>query len=295
MSSGASPSEGVPEAVGKAVVSDGRAWMEICSRETETGAWKQRPEQIMKHVLSTIFQTDVEASPDGSFLRIRLRGKFFLYNQIRLLVGSAVAVTVGALPEEFIELALQLRVTMHMPMAPPTGLMLRTAGFQEMDQRMGYCAMDDNQARATMLPVGGFVLMSEENTAIADAFISKVEASVEQAWRDTDELAAWRAKLRSISAPSEKNLQELRQMAAEAALQSTLKNAEQAANDVRRRIEQLQESGRRTFVGVMPKRFASDLMSKFRLMPGWRISNLQHALAMRKRRKTLVLQAAREE
>lgn len=58
-------------------------WAEFCTRDSTTGEWRERSDLVLKHTQSTIWMIDVEPAVDGAFLRIRLRGQFFLYNQIR--------------------------------------------------------------------------------------------------------------------------------------------------------------------------------------------------------------------
>eukprot|EP00434_Breviolum_minutum_P005134 symbB.v1.2.004526.t3/scaffold257.1/size249567/7 len=115
-------------------------WVEVCSKDG--GSWKHRPEHVLKHTQSTMHMMTVEPALGGKLLRIVLRGQFFLYNQIRLMVGTAVAIVAGVLPEELLESALVLTTEMHMPMAPATGLLLRTAGFSRLDQRACAAACD---------------------------------------------------------------------------------------------------------------------------------------------------------
>ena len=63
-------------------------------------------------------------------------------------------------------MALMLQIEMSMPLAPPTGLLLRTAGFHEMDLRMGHCAMDAEQAiqrTQSPHPIGDLEITSASN------------------------------------------------------------------------------------------------------------------------------------
>lgn len=65
-----------------------------------------------------------------------------------------------------------------MPMAPATGLLLRTAGFSRLDTRAGACAMDPEQAQECMLPADGFVLMDSKAHTIQrthDALKDRIE------------------------------------------------------------------------------------------------------------------------
>ncbi|CAE8639342.1 unnamed protein product [Polarella glacialis] len=259
-------------------------WMDVCVKDSETATWRERPDHIMKHTQSTIHMCVVEPTFEGKLLRIRLRGQFFLYNQIRLMVGTAVAIVTGALPEELLEMALLLTIEMHMPLAPPTGLLLRTAGFSRLDNRAGACAMDPEQARAVMLPENGFTLMNEQASIAAQDFVKDVEADMDIQWRESKEGENWQAKLAWLRAPPETVMQELRAMLATMSEENAEFRTSQASADHKRRDAHLACHGEGSFVGLLPRRFAAELMVRFRLVPGWRVTNIQQALSVRMRR-----------
>mmetsp|Transcript_24992 Transcript_24992/g.63563 ORF Transcript_24992/g.63563 Transcript_24992/m.63563 type:complete len:303 (-) Transcript_24992:48-956(-) len=225
------------------------------------------------------------------FFRIRLRGQFFIYNQIRLMVGSAAAVARGTLPEELLALALELPVEMHMPLAPPTGLFQRTSGFSMLDPRAGFAAMDAEQASLCMLPDSGFVLCDAAGTVAAEAFVLRVEAEVAKLWRDSGEIDNWLKKLDEVRMPQEATMAELRGLAVEVRAKEVETRKQQAHADCKRRRVQLEDGS--SFSGVMPRRFATALVVRFGLIPGWRVGNLQHALANRLRGFESALAASR--
>jgi len=258
-------------------------WVEVCAPNPETGAWKERSPTVMKHTQSTIHMATVEPTHDGKLLRVLLRGQFFLYNQIRLMIGTAVAVCVGTISDELVQIALRLQVEMHMPLAPAVGLLLRTAGFTEMDRRTGCCAMDIQQARDSMMPGDGFVLVPESSAVAAKAFEEKVEAEVQRQWHEVGGLEAWKAKLAGVRGPSEETLAELRIMASTAEAKHAAFRLSQGEADQKRRERNL-STGSGGFAGTMPRRCAAELMVRHRILPGWRLTNIQWALAARLRR-----------
>jgi len=256
-------------------------WVEICVRDR--GAWRVRSEEVMKHTLSTIYMCTVEPTRAGQMLSVRLRGQFFLYNQIRLMIGSAIAICVEVLQEELVRMALTIKVEMHLPIAPAVGLFQRSAGFSEMDRRAGFCAMDGTQARDCMLPESGFVLLDEEAAVAAQLFEERVEAEIEVQWAQCGAAEAWQAKLHGVRAPTGALLDELRAEHVALSTRELEMRESQAAADLKRREARLATGGG-SFVGLMPRRFAADLMVRFRLLPGWRLTNVQHALSVRMRR-----------
>lgn len=257
-------------------------WLDICARDAASGAWRERPPEVLKHTQTTMWMCVVEKTLNSGFLRVRLRGQFFLYNQIRLMVGTAAAIARGTLPEELLELALQLPVEMHMPLAPPTGLFQRTSGFSMLDPRAGFAAMDAEQATLCMLPASGFVLCDAPGTEAAEAFVLRVEAEIARLWREGGEAEAWSQKLDAVRVPQPAVLAELRALAGQAAEREEGFKQQQAEGDERRRRSSLEDGV--SFAGVMPRRFATALMVRFRLIPSWRVSHVQHALAQRLRR-----------
>lgn len=76
--------------------------------------------------------------PDGSgssgsvsepFVAVTFQGSSFLYNQIRLLIGGAVAALNGLIPEEALAMALDSPYLLYSPLAPAEGLYLRHITF----------------------------------------------------------------------------------------------------------------------------------------------------------------------
>lgn len=69
------------------------------------------------------------------WVRIAILGQSFMLNQIRRMVGMAVAVARGLAPPDAIRLALEPRRTVDVPMAPAVGLLLVECIFQSYNQR----------------------------------------------------------------------------------------------------------------------------------------------------------------
>jgi len=142
--------------------------------------------------------------------------------------------------------------------------------------------MDSEQASSCMLPEGGFVLIPDgDSSASARAFGEEIEARVERQWQEGGELGEWQTKLAEVRVPSGATLEELRAKVAACEAQEAEFRESQASADRRRREERLAAGS--SFTGVMPRRFAADMMVRFRLVPGWRVTNLQHALSSRLR------------
>jgi tRNA pseudouridine38-40 synthase len=72
------------------------------------------------------------------WVRMQVHGQSFLLNQIRKMVGLAVAVFRGTAPEDAIELALDPCVDLSTPMAPELGLFLAECKFDVYNSRYGH-------------------------------------------------------------------------------------------------------------------------------------------------------------
>ncbi|CAD7933703.1 unnamed protein product [Amoebophrya sp. A120] len=126
--------------------------------------YRKRSKDLFKHTLSTIyfFKVTEESKAEGEeFLEIRVRGQFFLYNQIRLMIGAAVAHAFGLYSSdstsclsssttsdpglELIRNALVSPIECQFPLAPGEGLCLYQAGFSQFDERQGRMALDRKQ------------------------------------------------------------------------------------------------------------------------------------------------------
>lgn len=198
------------------------------------------------------------------------------------MIGSAVGVCVGTISEELVKMALVLHIEMHMPLAPAVGLLLRTAGFSELDKRAGFCSMDSRQASDSMMPAEGIILVHDSFSKLALEFEERVEAEVDRRWHEAGELEAWATKLATVRGPSEETLAKLRLKMAETTAAEAEFRTSQGAADRRRRESQL-ETGAGGFAGAMPRRFAAELIVRFQILPGRRLTNVQWALSARLR------------
>ena len=71
------------------------------------------------------------------WVHMRVHGQSFLLNQIRKMVGLAVAVYRGTAPVNAIELALEPNLDLSTPMAPELGLFLCECKFDMYNEKFG--------------------------------------------------------------------------------------------------------------------------------------------------------------
>lgn len=133
-------------------------------------------------VLSGADEPAGELLEDSAFVRIRIAGKFFLYKQIRIMIGTAVAIYSGMLPNNAIATALKFRGhKLTLPVAPAEGLMCVDAGF---DRNKGGKNFITNYemyaAEASIFPsntgnVGSLTLSSEDAKLTSDMYFPLLE------------------------------------------------------------------------------------------------------------------------
>ncbi|KAJ7421498.1 tRNA pseudouridine synthase-like 1 [Willisornis vidua] len=98
--------------------------------------------------IRTIFQVDIQ--PSSGFLahhyehrglefwEVKVRGRSFLYRQVRRMVGALVAVGMGRMAPHHIKELLEVRDPLAFPanaMAPPRGLFLQAVEYDQAEQR----------------------------------------------------------------------------------------------------------------------------------------------------------------
>lgn len=86
---------------------------------------------ILMMIRSNIFKSEgrVFEEGEGRYVAVSFRGQSFLYNQIRLMIGGALAVVTGLLPEEALDAALTTPYMIYSPLAPAEGLYLKRLTF----------------------------------------------------------------------------------------------------------------------------------------------------------------------
>ena len=89
-----------------------------------------REEILYRTIYSCFCEEAVSIGPKHTFLKIVLTGNSFIYNQIRYMVGLAVAVVRGDVPLKYLEIALNGRVGVTLPKAPACGLLLHSYVFR---------------------------------------------------------------------------------------------------------------------------------------------------------------------
>lgn len=96
-----------------------------------------RERVLLQELVTTVYKMDVDqtvltAKCDGkkvNLYRVCIRGQGFLYNQIRFMVGSAIAEAAGVVPRGTNAIALHTPYSIDLFRAPAEGLVLTSQGF----------------------------------------------------------------------------------------------------------------------------------------------------------------------
>lgn len=109
-------------------------WSKLVMRDRVTKELKFRNKSLLTHTHSVIYSFGVKDETDD-LIEIRVLGQFFLYNQIRLMVGAAIGYSLGLYDLEVVQNALDSTLECQFPLAPAEGLALYTGGYGNMDSR----------------------------------------------------------------------------------------------------------------------------------------------------------------
>ncbi|KAF4664060.1 hypothetical protein FOL47_005320 [Perkinsus chesapeaki] len=254
----------------------------------------------------------LEMDNGEKWVRVDVRGQFFLYNQIRLMIGAAIAYARGVFPSIIcIQFAIDTNYKFHSPLAPACGLILHTSGFTGMDTRAGYAIMEHGHHHSAIgesKPPKSAVyeFLSEEQQEEADKFLkaeilpevrrlwleSNVEKEFEDEWLNnavpiTDEDVALMAGAVEEAREAARNNEpckhlEARENKVKSVKETIEKQETDLANDEKRQRRglglKLPDAVKRQklLIALLPNRTASDILCTFpdEILPGPRLYNI---------------------
>jgi len=242
---------------------------------------------ILKEMTSNMYSCTVDSSYqiDGErFLRIFIRGQSFLYNQIRMMVGAAMATATGILPSFAYCLALNSPYLIPIPVAPPQGLVLVGQNFaryanavlmdtQSLKEILGEGVLNDETKRVQ-------VLMSEDMVAKSKQFEEeKIRPEIARAWQVEGVYSEW-AEYAERFRMDEGILNELKTRQAEVEEKLIADQQGKSERDIRRRLHKLEKGDldSDSYREILPNQFSTELCCKFGLLPGKRVADIQRAL-----------------
>eukprot|EP01084_Bolivina_argentea_P004892 9265_1 len=102
-------------------------------QKKEWGKGEVFEKALRSEMITTVFACQLDEKPilvgNTELLRIFIRGKSFLYHQIRLMVGAAIAEALELVPDGTVEAALKTSYQINFALAPGEGLLLLGQGF----------------------------------------------------------------------------------------------------------------------------------------------------------------------
>ncbi|CAM9243178.1 unnamed protein product [Chrysoparadoxa australica] len=231
---------------------------------------------------------------DGSeFVGILLKGQAFQYNQIRLMVGCAIAVLLGRLPEWWLGAALDSPYKVVVPLAPPDGLMLCSQGFTRHSNGLVLDPGDMIHSNGTTVTYGednskmGCLgrmqcAMTGDELGASNKYLHDfILKQVCRNWIEgnkTQEFATYLSKFPKLFAEDLPEVRALRQAALAHQAVAREQKLSKDAKSLARRTTFLAE-GNTDYKDLLPQNFSTDIAVKLRMMPGNRVADLQRGIA----------------
>ena len=218
---------------------------------------------------------------------VRIKGQSFLLHQIRLMLGAAIMICNKHIPEAALDCALACPYFIPFPMAPPHGLILKSAGFGMNCDGTDY-AMTTQDGLDTQIDN---ILLTPEDEAKSDQFlVQRIHNRVLQDWK-ADELSenSWmqyHSKRYSVNQALFKTFTELAAEGSVASEQKRLKvrerHLENAESFIRKKIS------RREFISehmshnaLLPPGLSTEIAVHFDTAPSLIITKALKFLAIR--------------
>ncbi|CAM9377625.1 unnamed protein product, partial [Discosporangium mesarthrocarpum] len=234
---------------------------------------------------------------DGSgevdeFLKVDIRGKGFVYNQIRLMMGAAIAEARGDMPPETVLAALHGPQKIRVPLAPAEGLVLESQAFTRNKNAFVLDPRELSDLGGTMVKWGSTreegnkmqttgrlqsLLTGEQLEEALRWRQEHILPAMARVWERTDAVGFF---LRTVTKYFVGQQEEALQAAREhlGAMKTKQKEAEDKANC---RREQAFKAGSSSYKDLLPRKFSTNLVCHTRLLPGNKVSAIQIGLVKR--------------
>ncbi|CAN0396222.1 unnamed protein product [Pylaiella littoralis] len=231
-------------------------------------------------------------TPD-EFVRIDIRGKAFVYNQIRLMIGGALGEARGDLMSGFVEAALKTPYKLRVPLAPAEGLVLESQAFTRHTNALVLDPRDLGSIGGT-LAVWGETKQGNgmQGTGRLQTLLTLDQVQEAARWSDEHILPAvadaWKARgtanlfLEAVAKFFVGQQQEAPLLKAIADNLSEISEGERRAEEKYNKFRVLaRERGVTKYKDLLPKNIATGIICKFRLLPGNKVSAMQRGVVMR--------------
>lgn len=211
------------------------------------------------------------------YLRVHIVGQAFLFNQIRCMIGGAVAVATKGMSRTMFDAALDTNRIIRIPIAPAEGLVLLSSSFGGKLHTVSLYQDSNTVLAKERRDLNHRILLSRrEDQAMTQFREDMLYTEVSASWKAEGDLDRWRTYLERV--------QESNADINEAELATLLNQVEET--------KQVQKSKRHSFVeknrvgyiqsnvkgGLLPRQFTTKLCVRFAVAPGIFTSDLRRAV-----------------
>lgn len=211
------------------------------------------------------------------YVRISIVGQAFLLNQIRCMIGGALALATGVMSQKAFDAALHTDCVVQVPIAPAEGLLLRSSSFGGKLHSVSLYE-DLNTPLATEgKEVPHRVLLTSDENVQVEAFRNDViYPEIVRNWRALEATDRWRAYLDRCY----ENIQQLDSQL----LESKLTEYKQMLQARKAKQQDIVQQNRREADEVscerflMPRQFTTRICAKYFIAPGIFTSDLRRGI-----------------
>lgn len=211
------------------------------------------------------------------FLRVHIVGQAFLFNQIRCMLGGAVAVATKGMSRTMFDAALDTNRIIRIPVAPAEGLILLSSSFGGKLHTVSLYQDSNTVLAKERRDLSHRILLSRpEDEAMTKFREDMLYTEVVESWRAEGDLDRWRTYLERVQ-DSNAHIkdEELTGLLAQVAETSQLQKSKRQNFVQQNRVGYLQSNVKG---GLLPRQFTTKLCVRFAVAPGIFTSDLRRAV-----------------
>jgi tRNA pseudouridine(38-40) synthase len=226
------------------------------------------------------------------FLRVHIVGQAFLLNQIRCMVGGALAVATSLMSEELFDAALKTNHIIRVPIAPAEGLVLLSSTFGGKLHSVSLYE-DPNTKLATLRKdvEHRMLLNLKEDEAMARFRQDMIYPQVVQAWKSETKMDRWKAYLERVYEQhhTQLNMKEIKQAFAQVQAEEHNEKQKQYAKIQQRRHQDMMPKS------LVPKQFTTKICVRYSVAPGIFTADLRRGVAKHLKDGKIPMEITEEE
>lgn len=211
------------------------------------------------------------------FLRVHIVGQAFLFNQIRCMIGGAVAVATKGMSRTMFDAALDTNRIIRIPVAPAEGLILLSSSFGGKLHTVSLYQDSNTVLAKERRDLSHRILLSRpEDEAMTKFREDMLYTEVVASWKAEGDLDRWRTYLERVQ-DSNTHIkdEELAGLLAQVEETSQLQKSKRQNFVQQNRVGYLQSNVKG---GLLPRQFTTKLCVRFAVAPGIFTSDLRRAV-----------------